>query len=248
MQRAMITTARAKNLLLGALPTGEYLRLLSRSELVSFQLKDVVYQNNGPIEHVYFPENGVFSALVITQVGSAAEVGTIGREGMVGLPVFLGADRSPFEVICQVPAEARRMSAKTFRDEVRSDGRFYDLLQRYTQAQLILLSRSIACSNLHRVQKRMCRWLLMSHDRVGADDFPLTHEFLALMLGVRRTRVTVVASTLQKAGLIRYHRGRVTILDRRRLEDASCECYRIVKEAFDQLLIWPEKYLARPYA
>jgi CRP-like cAMP-binding protein len=168
--------------------------------------------------------------------GLAVEVGTIGNEGMVGTPVLLGADLSPTRAFAQVPGEALRMRTVLFKEEMQNGGPLPDLVRRYTQAMVNQISQSVACNHLHSVGQRMCRWLLMTHDWVGADEFPLTHEFLAQMLGVRRPSVSVVAGILQKAGLIRYHRGRITVLDRKGLEAASCECYEVVRKESDRLL------------
>jgi CRP-like cAMP-binding protein len=155
---------------------------------------------------------------------------------MVGTPVFLGSESSPTRAISQVPGEGLRMEAKVFQEEMKRRGPLYGLVQRYTQAMINQISQSTVCNHRHSVQKRMCRWLLMSHDRVGADEFLLTQEFLAQMLGVRRPTVSAVAGILQKAGLITYHRGKMTVLDRKGLEAASCECYQVVREELDRLL------------
>ena len=163
-------------------------------------------------------------------------MGTIGNEGMVGTPVFLGSESSPTRAISQVPGEAMRMETEAFQEEMKLGGSLYGLVQRYTQTMINQISQSTVCNHRHSVEKRMCRWLLMSHDRVGTDEFPLTHEFLAQMLGVRRPTVTAAAGILQKAGLISYHRGRVTVLDRNGLEAASCECYEVVAKELDRLL------------
>jgi CRP-like cAMP-binding protein len=224
-----------ENRLLVALPRDEHDRLLPHLEKVSLPLRDILYEANGPIAHVFFPLYGVVS-LVIVDAGFTLEVGVIGNEGMVGTPVFLGADRSPTRAIAQIPGEALRMDAKVFQKEMKRIGPLHSLVQRYTQAMINQISQSIVCNHRHSVAKRMCRWLLMSHNRVGPDEFLLTHEFLAQMLGVRRPTVTAVAGTLQKAGLIRYHRGKITILDRKGLEAASCECYEVVAKELDRLL------------
>jgi CRP-like cAMP-binding protein len=218
-----------------ALPRDEYDRLRPHLVKVSLSLKDILYEPNGPIAHVFFPLNGVVS-LVIIDGGFTLEVGIIGNEGMVGTPVFLGADRSPTKAIVQIPGEALRMKAKVFLQEMRRGGALHSLVERYTQAMINQISQSIVCNHRHSVEKRMCRWLLMSHNRVEGDEFPLTHEFLAQMLGVRRPTVTAVAGTLQKAGLINYHRGRITVIDRKGLEAASCECYEVIAKELDRLL------------
>jgi len=177
----------------------------------------------------------VFSLVIRMRDGGTVEVGTIGNEGFVGAPVFLGADKSPTTAFCQVPGDALRM-ADDFRKEVRRGGPFHDLVRRSTQAMVNQISQTVACNHLHSVQERMCRWLLMTHDRAGGDEFFLTQEFLAQMLGVRRPSVTVVAGILQHAGLIRYRRGRMAVLDRKGLEEGACECYGVVRREFDRLL------------
>ena len=225
-----------ENRLLAALPRNEHDRLLAYLEKVPLPLRDILYEANGPISHVFFPLNGVVSLVIVVEGNIALEVGTIGNEGMVGTPIFLGSQRSPTRAISQVPGEALRMEVGVFQEEMRRGGPLYGLVQRYTQAMINQISQSTVCNHRHSVEKRMCRWLLMSHDRVGADEFPLTQEFLAQMLGVRRPTVTAAAAKLQKAGLITYHRGQITIVDRKGLEAASCECYRVVSEETDRLL------------
>ena len=225
-----------KNRLLAALPRDEYDRLHPHLEKVSLPLKDILYEANGPIPHVFFPLNGVVSLVIIMEGGFTLEVGTIGNEGMVGTPVFLGSESSPTKAISQVPGEALRLETKVFQGEMKLGGPLYVYVQRYTQAMINQISQSTVCNHRHSVQKRMCRWLLMSHDRVGADEFQLTQEFLAQMLGVRRPTVTAVAGMLQKAWLISYHRGRLTVIDRKGLEAASCECYEVVAKELDRLL------------
>jgi CRP-like cAMP-binding protein len=225
-----------KNRLLAALPRDEYHRLLPHLEKVPLPLKDILYEANGSIPHVFFPLSGVVSLVILMESGFTLEVGTIGNEGMVGTPVFLGSESSPTRAISQVPGEALRLETKVFQKEMRRRGPLHGLVQRYTQAMINQISQSTVCNRRHSVEKRMCRWLLMSHDRVGADEFLLTQEFLAQMLGVRRPTVSAVAGILQKAGLITYHRGKMTVLDRKGLEAASCECYQVVREELDRLL------------
>ena len=224
-----------ENRLLVALPKDDFDRLFPHLEKVSLTLRDILYEAHGPIAHVYFPLTGVVS-LVIMDNDSTLEVGIIGNEGMVGTPVFLGADRSPTQAIVQIPGEALRMEVEVFQNEMNQVGPLYGLVQRFTQAMINHISQSIICNRRHSVKKRMCRWLLMSHNRVGADEFLLTHEFLAQMLGVRRPTVTAVAGILQKDGHIHYHRGKITILDRKGLESACCECYEVVAKELDRLL------------
>jgi CRP-like cAMP-binding protein len=224
-----------ENRLLVALQKDEYDHLLPHLEKVSLPLREILYEANGPITHVFFPLVGVVS-LVIMDSGFTLEVGIIGNEGMVGTPVFLESDRSPTMAIAQIPGEAMRMEVKAFQKEMKRHGPLFGLVQRHTQTLINQISQSIVCNHRHSVEKRMCRWLLMSHDRVGSDEFQLTHEFLAQMLGVCRPTVTAVAGTLQKAGLITYHRGRITVIDRKGLEGACCECYKVVVKELDRLL------------
>jgi CRP-like cAMP-binding protein len=225
-----------QNALLAALPEKERDRLRARLEPITTALKDVIHEPNGPVSHVHFPLTGVYSLLVVMSDGLAVEAGTVGNEGMVGLPVFLGAQTSPHRALAQIPGESLRMPARDFREELGRSGALRDVLARYNQALVNQMSYSVACNRLHSVEERMCRWLLMTHDRVGADQFPLTQEFLAQMLGVRRASVTVVAGVLQKAGMIAYARGRVVVLDRQRLEESACECYQAVRDDFERLL------------
>jgi CRP-like cAMP-binding protein len=225
-----------RNWLLAALPEDDFSRVSSDTEKVSLVVREVIYEPGQRIEHVYFPTSGVVSLLITTQDGSAVEIATVGNEGVVGMPVFLGAETSPIRAISQIPGTALRMPVAAFKRIVEAAGPARDAIRRYSQALLNQISQSVACNHLHSVEERMCRWLLMCHDRVGADDFPLSHEFLAQMLGVRRPSVTIAAGILQKAGLVSYRRGHITILDRDALEDGACECYRVVRDAYDRLL------------
>jgi CRP-like cAMP-binding protein len=235
-RRQSVHISGPENRLLAALPRPDFDRLTARMDDVSFATRDMAYRANGPIPHVYFPRSGMLSMVIVLEGGKTSEVGVIGNEGMAGTPVFLGADRSPTQVFCQIPCEARRMPVAAFREEVGRDGPFRDLVQRYTQALFNLVSQSTACNHHHSVDSRCARWLLICHDRVGADEFPLTQEFMAMMLGVHRPSVTLTARTLQKAGLVRYTRGRVTVLDRKGLEAVACECYRVVRAELDRLV------------
>lgn len=224
------------NRLLAALPQEEYLRLLSLMEPVPLDLKRVLYAPNEPIDHVYFVNKGVVSLVNIMENGEIVEIATVGNEGMVGLPVFLGADRIPGEAFAQVPGDAMRMKANVFKDKVTPGSPLHNLLQRYTQALFNQIAQSASCNRMHSIEERLCRWLLMTRDRVDSDTFPLTQEFLAQMLGVRRASVNTVASIIQKAGLIQYSRGKMKILNREGLEGSSCECYGTVKAEYDRLL------------
>jgi CRP-like cAMP-binding protein len=227
--------AAPANGLLAALPRRDCSRLLPRLALVPLEHATVLYEAGKPIRHVYFPESGLVSLIAPMEDGALAEAGMVGREGMVGLPVFLGTDSSAFRAVVQVPGEAWRLEAGAFRALARRGRALNDLLRRYLHAFVTHLGQCSACNSHHSVEQRCCRWLLLVHTRIEADEFPLTHEFLAAMLGVRRTGVTEVAGNLQRAGLIRYSRGRVTILDREGLEATSCPCYRVIEAEFAAL-------------
>ncbi len=224
------------NRLLAALPPKEYARLLPYLELVQLAFKEILHHPGRPLPHVHFPCSGVVSLLLEMPPGDSIEVGIVGREGMLGLPVLLNSGTSLTRSLVQVPGEALRMTATDFVARVKPGCPLHKLLLRYAGASLGQVWQSLACNALHPVKKRLCRWLLMTHGRVEADHFPLTHEFLAAMLGVRRPTVTAEAKGLQARGLIRYKRGQVTILDRDRLEKEACECHRIVQQQLEQAL------------
>ena len=195
--------------------------------VVPLKLKDILHKPGEPIRDVYFPGGGFCSMLTVLEDGSMVEIATIGREGMVGVSAVL--DGSPVTSTAMVQGETDtcyRMKVDAFRREVDRRGAFHELMAHFAQALFGFVAQSTACNAVHSVEQRLARWLLMARDRMGSDDFPLTQEFVAMMLGASRPTVTVVAGTLQKAGLIKYHRGHVTIVDRERLEAASCECYR----------------------
>lgn len=214
-------------------------QLAPQMQRVQLKLKQQLYVSGRPIEHVYFPITAVISMLAEMDPYSLVEVATIGREGVVGLPLFLGADVTPGVSFAQIPGEAYCMTAEAFRQAVREPSAFTRQLHRYTQSLLMQIAQGNACNRIHPAPERCARWLLLTHDRVDGDDFVLTQEFLAQMLGERRATVNVVASMLQQAGFIRYGRGRVTILDRAGLESASCNCYRVIRQEYDRMLALP---------
>jgi CRP-like cAMP-binding protein len=215
------------NHLLAALPADEYARLAPTLGTTSLKLKRFLHQSGEPVDRVYFPGGGFASVVTVLKDGSMVEVATIGREGMLGMSAALNRDPSPSAAMVQAEIDTcYTMSAAAFRREMDRRGAFYDLLTRYGQALIGFIMQSTACNAVHSVEQRLSRWLLLAHDRVGTDEFPLTQEFAAMMLGTSRPTVTVVAGTLQKAGLITYHRGHVTVVDRENLEAASCECYQ----------------------
>jgi CRP-like cAMP-binding protein len=216
-----------QNLLLASLPVEEYRRIVQSLDIVPLKLKNIIHRAGEPIEHVYFPGGGFCSVLTVLKDGAMVEVATIGREGMVGITAVL--DGNPVSSTSMVQGESDtcyRMKADAFRREMDRRGVFYEVLTHYAQALVGFIMQSTACNAVHSVEQRLARWLLMARDRMGSDEFPLTQEFVAMMLGASRPTVTIVASTLQKAGLITYHRGQIKIVDGDKLEEASCECYR----------------------
>jgi CRP-like cAMP-binding protein len=224
------------NRLLSLLSDHDYERLRPHLSHVAFEYRKSLYEASRPIDHVYFPIDGVASLVITTSEGDSVEVGTIGSEGLVGLPVCLGDRDAPSSVYVQVPGTALSIDAGVFRDELALNPTLNLIMLRYAHAFFNQVAQSAVCAHLHRVERRCCRWLLMTRDRMPSDDFLLTHEFLGMMLGVRRTTVTDVMGSLQKAGLIRYRRGHVTILDHEALRQRACECYEISKLEFDRLL------------
>jgi CRP-like cAMP-binding protein len=230
------TDGRPKNRLLAALPDEDFRRILPHLQTVALTTKQVLLKRGDPIRYVYFPNGGVCSVTAMMKNGEAVEVVTVGNEGMVGIAAFFGGDVMPGESMVQVPdTSAERMEVVVLERELERRGALRDAIKRYSQGTMALMMQSTACIALHNVNERCCRWLLMTHDRVNADQFTLSHEFLAMMLGSTRPTVTLVARALQKAGLIRYTHARVTIRDRKGLEAASCECYETVKAEFDRL-------------
>jgi CRP-like cAMP-binding protein len=225
-----------QNQLLAALPLASREALQPHLEGVSCGMKEIVYRPHEPITHVLFPCTGVFSLLAVgDEDGELIEVATVGNEGFVGLPVFLGADSTPGMGIAQIPGEALRMPAPAFNAAVAADSAFAALLNRATLALFTQIAQAAFCNRTHPMVQRCARWLLMTHDRVSGDAFPLTHEFLSKMLGVRRATVTEAMGPLQQTGLITYSRGIVQVVDRAGLEAASCECYRIIRDEYRRL-------------
>lgn len=241
-QRSMLGTSaaaetgvRAVNRILLGLTPQDRARLRSSMQPVTFALGDVIYEPARRIEHVYFPTTAVVSSLYTTADGATAEMSLTGNDGVVGVSSFLGGETSPHRAVVVVGGDAFRMKARTLRDEFATCAALQALLLRYTQALLMQISQTAVCNRLHVVEQRLCRWLLMCHDRVDADDLQMTQEFISNMLGGRRETVTVAAGRLQDAGLIRYSRGHITILDRVRLEETVCECYTSVEAECDRL-------------
>ena len=224
------------NQLLARLPREEFERLFPVRRPVSYKLKDVLFDVGASLEYAYFPNTGVISQITIMEDGEPIELWTVGNEGMVGLPIALGIIQSASRALVQVPSSGLRLAATKLVDEMSRDTPMRKLILRYAALSLCQVSQAVACNGLHSVRRRCCRWLLMTHDRVEGDEFPMTHEFLAQMLGVRRASVTTVLTPLQKAGLIRSRRGKISVVDRERLEENSCECYRTVQQEYIRLL------------
>jgi CRP-like cAMP-binding protein len=233
------TTQSYKNRLLELLDVNDFERLRAHLEPVSLVYKQALWEPNTPIEWVYFPVEGVASLVNTMRDGSEVEVGTIGNEGMVGLPIVLGDKVSPTNAYVQVPGSGLRLRSAILRDAMRGTNSTRRVMLHYAHAFLSQVSQIAACANLHPVDQRCCRWLLMTHDRVQTDDFLLTQEFFAMMLGVRRTSVSSAANWLKSKKIIEYKRGHVTILDRAALEKCSCECYAAMKRESDRLLGTP---------
>jgi CRP-like cAMP-binding protein len=226
-----------RNALLRQLSNGEYERLRPHLKDVVLEFKQVLYEPDGVVDGVYFVEQGVVSLVTLLDDGATVETGTVGNEGVAGLPVFLETDRGTERAICQIAGSAKRLPAEVVHAERRrADSQLLSLVLRYTSAVIRMTAQTAACNRLHTVEERMSRWLLMMLDRVGHNEFALTQEFLAQMLGVRRPTVNIAGATLQKAGLIRYSRGKIAVVDREGLESASCECYAQIRDQFAQAL------------
>ena len=229
-------SVQSPNHLLGRLPADEFQALRPLLTTVRLASKQSLAEPGQPIQHVYFPHDAVLSMSTTDATGGSVEVGSVGCEGLAGLPVLLGTDRSIGRLIAQIGGDADRMDADALQREVTRLPELRRMLLLYTQAFLTQVAQSTACNRLHSAERRLARWLLICRDRLGRDDLPITHETIAHMLGVRRATVTEAAGNLQQHGMIRYRRGVVTILRRERLEMASCECYREVRAEFDRLL------------
>ncbi|HEY9900852.1 MAG TPA: Crp/Fnr family transcriptional regulator [Candidatus Sericytochromatia bacterium] len=227
---------QAVNRLLAALPDAEYQRLVPHLERVPLPVKQVLHKRGESIEYVYFPHRAIVSLISTPEEGSKVEVGLVGNEGLVGIPAVLGDNIATTTAIVQREDSGMRMEASLLKTEFQRGGVLQSLLLRYTQALYALTSQNAACNRLHNLEERLARWLLLVYDRVGSNQLQLTQEFIAEMLGVRRAGVTEAANHLQQAGLIRYSRGKITILNRQKLEAASCSCYGIINSEYARLL------------
>ena len=233
-----------RNDILRALLNSEYKHLRPKLERVALQLGEIIYQADQRIEYVYFPEEAVVAMIDTVEDGGTVEVGIIGHEGMVGINIFLGCLVTPDRAIVQISGAAMRMKTKDLRNELRFGSPLQRLLLRYTQALLAVISQSVGCSQHHTVAQRLARWLLTMHDYAESNEFEMSQEFIAAMLGVRRVGVTEAAGKLQAAGLINYSRARIRILDEAGLKRNTCECYRFIRRQFDGLLTDVPRFLS----
>jgi CRP-like cAMP-binding protein len=224
------------NYILGALPSKEFDRLTPKLKPVKLELNETLYRPEERVEHVYFLTSGIVSLLTVLEDGTSIEIALLGSDGMVGVSAMMGVPQTTTEALVQHAGEAFKMPVSDLLAEFNKGGVLRDFLLRYTYSLFAMISQNAACNQLHTVEKRLARWLLLTHDRVDGDQFVFTQDFMSRMLGVRRAGVSVAANTLRQRGLINYSRGKITILDRASLEDAACECYRAVKAATDGFL------------
>jgi CRP-like cAMP-binding protein len=236
MAKAATSRHAGANFLLRSLPDSEYAHIAPMLDPVRVEPEEVIYRQGEPIDYVYFPTTAMLSWIGSTRAGERVEVGVVGWEGMLGIPELLGFEVSPYGVEVELPGQVLRMKASRFKKQYERMNSIHSLLFRYTYTALTQLAQSSVCGRYHTVEQRLCRWLLMAHDRTEGDELYLTQEVIAGMIGARRPTVSIVAGTLQKAGLIRVSRGRVTILDRDGMERTACECYWAIRRAFDLFL------------
>jgi CRP-like cAMP-binding protein len=227
---------RIENRLLAKLPPEELEFLRPHLERVSLAHSETLIAPHEPIRYIYFPLTMLGSLVTIMEDGSTVESGTAGREGLIGVPVLLDACETTMQTVAQIPGEALRIKASVCKSLLDQGGAFHQLFHRYIHTLFIVASQSAACNRLHKVEARLCRWLLMSSDGIGSCELGLTQEYLSTMLGVRRAGVTEAALKIQAAGLVNYTRGHISILKRQELEAAACECYRVVRDEYDRLL------------
>ncbi len=225
-----------KNFLLGSLSESDLAGLLPKLEPISLPLGTVLYESGDKLDFALFPTTAIVSLLYLMEDGGTAEIGIIGNDGLLGVALFLGGDTTTSRAIIQSEGEGLRMKPKELRSEFVSGGRFQDLLLRYTQALMTQISQTAVCNRLHKVEEQLCRWLLLSHDRLNSDKLVMTHDLISNMLGVRREGITLAAKKLAAKKLIKNTRGTITIIDRQGMEKAACECYEIVNTEYNRLL------------
>ena len=235
----MATARRIDNHLLAALSAAELKRLLPHLEPIPMPLGHVLYESGRPLDHVYFPTTAIISLLYVLEDGASAEIAVVGNEGLVGISLFMGGESTPSRAVVQSAGQALRLAAGHLRAEFNRGGSMQHLLLRYTQALITQMAQTAVCNRHHSVDQQLCRWLLLSLDRLPSDELVMTQELIANMLGVRREGVTAAAGKLQKAGVIDYARGRIKVLNRPKLEKMSCECYQVVKRECDRLELYP---------
>jgi CRP-like cAMP-binding protein len=233
-----------ENHVLAALPATDYERLLSHLELIPMPLGWVVYESGGKMGYLYFPTTSIVSLLYVMESGASAEIAITGNEGLVGISLFMGGESTPSRAVVQSGGDGYRLKEGILKREFALGGHLQHLALRYTQALITQMSQTAVCNRHHSLDQQLCRWLLLSLDRLASHELMMTQELIANMLGVRREGVTAAAGNLQAAGLIRYGRGHITVLDRPKLEKRVCECYAVVKREFDRLL--PYKIAAAP--
>ena len=227
------------NHLLDALPPVDFARIEAHLEPIAMRLGDVLYESGAELRHVYFPTTSIVSLLYVLEDGASTEIAIVGNEGILGISLFMGGDTTPSRAVVQSAGEGYRLRAELLKDEFGRFGPTMHLLLRYTQALITQMAQTAVCNRHHSVDQQLCRWLLLSLDRLSSDELSMTQELIANMLGVRREGVTEAAGKLQDAKLIHYRRGKITVLDRRGLEARACECYQVVKKEFDRLLPYP---------
>jgi CRP-like cAMP-binding protein len=225
-----------QNHLLDALPSNDYERLAPHLELIPMKLGDVLYESGVQLSYVYFPTTSILSLLYVMEDGASAEIAIVGNEGILGISLFMGGESTPSRAVVQSAGHAFRLKAELLKNEFGRFGPTMHLLLRYTQALITQMAQTAVCNRHHSVDQQLCRWLLLSLDRLQTNELSMTQELIANMLGVRREGVTEAAGKLQDVGLISYRRGRISVLDRPGLEARSCECYQVVKTEFDRLL------------
>ena len=225
------------NHILSALPIEERDRLFPYLKLVAMPLGLVLYESGETLRHIYFPTNSIVSLLYVMKDGASAEIAVVGNEGVIGVALFMGGETTPSRAIVQSGGSAYRLEGKRLKIEFKRHGQMLHMLLRYTQSLITQMAQSAVCNRYHSVNQQLCRWLLLSLDRLKSNELKMTQELIANMLGVRREGVTAAAGELQKLGVIRYRRGKITVLDRARLEQLSCECYAVVKQETDRLLL-----------
>jgi len=226
----------SQNYLLAALPTAEFERIASHLELVAMPLGEVLYESSGQLQHVYFPTTAIVSMHYVMENGASSEIAGVGNEGVLGISLFMGGNTTPSRAIVQTAGHGYQLKARLLMEEFNRGGLMQHLLLRYTQALMTQISQTAVCNRHHSVEQQLCRWLLLTLDRLPSNELTMTQELIASMLGVRREGITEAAGHLQQAGFIRYRRGHITVLDRSGLESRVCECYAVVKKEHDRLL------------